>query len=245
MPSQRTIRFMGVTFDLHLMLIMLGTPLLLTLYYYHGTPAAYLSVFNVITEPSTDLPGRAWQFGIFFALMGLIPLAYFLFYMKGDLTEIGLGAGDWRHGLKWVGLLVPLVVVPLIWLATDMPEVKSEYPLAKSLFTQPHFFWLYEAMYILLYYVAWEFFFRGFLLFSMARRIGPAFAILIQTLASCLIHLGKPEGETIGAILVGVIFGALALQTRSIWYGWLIHITIGVLTDFFILYKAGVHIIGH
>ncbi|MBK6480848.1 MAG: hypothetical protein IPF93_21970 [Saprospiraceae bacterium] len=131
MPSQRTIRFMGVTFDLHLMLIMLGTPLLLTLYYYHGTPAAYLSVFNVITEPSTDLPGRAWQFGIFFALMGLIPLAYFLFYMKGDLTEIGLGAGDWRHGLKWVGLLVPLVVVPLIWLATDMPEVKSEYPLPK------------------------------------------------------------------------------------------------------------------
>ena len=139
-------------------------------------------------------------------------------------------------------LLIPIVIIPLMWIAARMPDVRAEYPLAKILFKQPQLFWSYEAMYILFYYVAWEFYFRGFMLFGLSKSLGPAVAILIQTLASCLIHLGKPEGETIGAIIVGIIFGLIAWRTKSIWYGLLLHVAIGFFTDFFILTQSGIHL---
>ncbi|HNR08342.1 MAG TPA: CPBP family intramembrane metalloprotease, partial [Saprospiraceae bacterium] len=94
--------------------------------------------------------------------------------------------------------------------------------------------------YIFFYYLVWEFYFRGFLLFGLAKIYGPAAAILIQTISSCLVHLGKPEGETLGSVAAGLLFGLLALRTGSIWYGWLIHFSLGVMTDFFILRNAGV-----
>ncbi|MBF0472368.1 MAG: CPBP family intramembrane metalloprotease, partial [Nitrospirae bacterium] len=61
-------------------------------------------------------------------------------------------------------------------------------------------------------------------------------AILIETISSCLIHIGKPPGETIGSIIVGVIFGLIALRTKSIWYVFILHAVIGVLTDIFIIF---------
>jgi membrane protease YdiL (CAAX protease family) len=61
-------------------------------------------------------------------------------------------------------------------------------------------------------------------------------AILIQTISSSLIHLGKPEGEILGSIIVGIIFGAIAIRTRSFLYVFILHATIGVLTDIFILF---------
>ena len=96
--------------------------------------------------------------------------------------------------------------------------------------------WIYEIAYVLLYYIAWEFFFRGFILFGLKTKFGAINAILIQTISSCLVHIGKPEGEIIGSIIVGVIFGVIVLRTRSIWYVVLLHAAIGVLTDLFIIY---------
>ena len=57
-------------------------------------------------------------------------------------------------------------------------------------------------------------------------------------MASSLLHIGKPEGEILGAIPIGLLFGWFALRTRSIWYGWAVHASIGVLTDLFILGSA-------
>ena len=44
------------------------------------------------------------------------------------------------------------------------------------------------------YFVAWELFFRGFLLFGLYRRIGQ-FAIYVTAMPFMLLHLGKPEAE--------------------------------------------------
>ena len=240
MPNTPEIRLFGLTFDRHQFIILLSSPLLLCLYYYHG-----LSFLQSIGIPSSvqygDLHQRYGQFGLFFGLMGFLPFAYLLLFDRHKLKDYGMGAGDWRLGLKFL-LLIPFVIVPLMWFAATMPDVRSEYPLAKVLFEKPELFWQYELMYFLFYYVAWEFYFRGFMLFGLAKSLGPGVAILIQTLASCLIHLGKPEGEAIGAILAGVVLGFIAWRTQSFWYGFMMHIAIGFFTDFFILIQSGVHI---
>jgi len=114
--------------------------------------------------------------------------------------------------------------------------MRVEYPLAKTLLADHSHFVFYEIIYVLFYYVAWEFFFRGFLLFGLKDRFGAVNAILIETISSTLIHIDKPEGEIIGAIVVGILFGMIALRSKSFWYVFLIHASIGVLLDYFIIF---------
>ena len=235
----KSIRLFGLTFDLHLFIILISSPILLSLYYYHGLSIS--KVLNFHSNVEGDLIQRYGQFILFFILLGILPLLYVLFVDKSNLSEFGFGLGDKNSGFKFL-LLIPILIIPLMWISAQLPDVKTEYPLAKVLFQQPNLFWRYELMYILFYYVAWEFYFRGFMLFGLAKSLGPGVAILIQTLASCLIHLGKPEGETLGAVLVGIVFGIIAWRTKSFWYGFLLHIAIGLFTDYFILTQSGVHI---
>jgi membrane protease YdiL (CAAX protease family) len=62
-------------------------------------------------------------------------------------------------------------------------------------------------------------------------------AVLIQTIPSCLIHIGKPQGELTGSVLAGLILGGLAVRTGSIWYGFFLHATLGVLVDLLIIFR--------
>jgi len=175
------------------------------------------------------------QFLRFFGLFFVLPALYIKFVMKRPLSDFGLGLGDVKTGLKILAFLIPVIFVA-IYFAADMPDVRSEYPLAKSLLHERSHLVFYEAAYVIFYYIAWEFYFRGVLLFGLKDRFGAFNAILIQTISSCLVHIGKPEGEIIGSIIVGIIFGIIALRTRSIWYVVILHALIGVLTDLFIVF---------
>ncbi|HHH55016.1 MAG TPA: CPBP family intramembrane metalloprotease [Bacteroidetes bacterium] len=51
-----------------------------------------------------------------------------------------------------------------------------------------------------------------------------------------MVHIDKPEGEIFGSILAGIVLGIIAIRTKSIWYVIILHATIGILTDLFIIY---------
>lgn len=219
--------------DIHIYILLLSAPVLLTIYRYHGYPQNLKIIYDFGFAKDQTIGIN--QFIIFFILMFLLPVLYIKLVVKKRLSDFGWGLGNVKLGLKFL-LLIPLVIVPAIYFATQMPDVRSEYPLAKSLLQDQTHLWFYELAYVLFYYVAWEFFFRGFLLYGLKDKFGAVSAILIQTISSCLVHIDKPEGEIIGAIIVGLIFGYIALRTRSIWYVFLLHASIGVLTDLFIIY---------
>jgi membrane protease YdiL (CAAX protease family) len=222
--------------DIHYYVMLLSAPLLLTLYRYHGYPEYFYSYFpQFVNLPDGDLYARGWQFVVFFILMFVAPVLYIKLVMKRPLSDFGFGLGDIKWGSKWL-IAIPLLVVPLIYISSKMPDVQSEYPLAKTLLADQSHLFVYELGYIVFYYIAWEFFFRGFLLFGLKERFGAFNAVLIQTISSCLIHIDKPEGEIIGSIFIGILFGMIALRSRSIWWVFLLHISIGVLTDLFIIY---------
>jgi membrane protease YdiL (CAAX protease family) len=231
--------FEGIKFekrDIHVYVMLLSAPVLLTLYRYHGYPQFFYDYFPRFKSMyEGDLIARYWQFGVFFLLMFILPALYIRLGMKQSLRDFGFGLGDIKYGLKWL-ITIPLLVVPLIFIASKMPDLRTEYPLAKSLLSDQTHLFVYESAYVMFYYVAWEFFFRGFLLFGLKDRFGAVNAILIQTISSCLVHIDKPEGEIIGSIVVGILFGMIALRSRSIWYVFAIHVSIGVLTDLFIIY---------
>jgi membrane protease YdiL (CAAX protease family) len=223
--------------DLNTYIILLSAPVLLTVYRYHGTSGQFGGYFPCLqASPLADVYSVLYQFLAFFILAFLLPFLFVKTRLKRPLPDFGFGLGDRAFGLKVLLGAIPLLVLPLTFFASGMPDVRSEYPLSKMLFARRDLVLWYEAAYVLFYYSAWEFFFRGFLLFPLAERFGGMNAVLIQTISSCLVHIGKPEAETFGSIFAGIIFGALALRTRSFWYGFVLHAAIGVLTDLFILF---------
>ncbi|MEY2933072.1 MAG: hypothetical protein RL033_3821, partial [Pseudomonadota bacterium] len=83
-----------------------------------------------------------------------------------------------------------------------------------------------------------EFFFRGFLLEAFRKTMGST-AIFAMAVPYCMIHYGKPYLEAHGAIVAGVVLGSLALRTRSIYGGFLLHISVAAGMDLLSLYKRG------
>lgn len=216
---------------------LLSAPVLLTIYRYHGEArhfGAYFPGFR--SDPLFDFYSHIYQFGSFFVLAFILPLLYSLLPGRRKPADLGFCAGDVRLGAKWIVFGIPLLVVPILLIASRMPDVRGEYPLAKILFARHDLILWYDLAYVLLYYLAWEFYFRGFLLFTLRGPLGDANAILVQTIPSCLVHIGKPEGEILGSIAVGILFGSIALRTGSIWYVFVLHAAIGLLTDWFILF---------
>jgi len=64
-------------------------------------------------------------------------------------------------------------------------------------------------------------------------------AIFAMVVPYVMIHFGKPMPETFAAILAGIFLGTLAMKTRSIWAGFLIHVSVAVSMDVAALLQTG------
>lgn len=215
-------------------LVLLAVVVLIPLWTYAGSASFYRETVEG-GGVANDLHAYMYHHAGCFLILGLgsLVLGRVLGWSPPDL---GWGPGDWREGLIWVGVLVPAVVVPVTYLSSFQEPFIQEYPVADSALRNGSRFLLHASVY-LLYYLGWEAFFRGFLLFGLLENMGRWNAILVQTIPSTLIHTGifatgKPFTETIGAIPFGIFAGWLAVRTESFWYVFLIHAALGLLLDF-------------
>lgn len=69
----------------------------------------------------------------------------------------------------------------------------------------------------------WEFIWRGFMLFGLAKVLGPGPAIFLQAVPFAFMHLNKPELETLTTLFGGAGFAFIAWRTESFVYPFLIH----------------------
>ena len=173
-----------------------------------------------------------------FVLFFVFGLIFSKLIQKDSLKEMGLSFGNWKLGL--ILCAIATVVCPLLALSTVLDaDMTATYPMIDFALYQPSQIALYFISYIL-YYIGWEFLFRGLGLFSLTKGgINPLSAILITTLISALIHtsiagFGKPMIETLSAIFAGGIFGYITYKTRSIYYSLYMHALVGIFTDVFI-----------
>lgn len=188
-------------------------------------------------SPGEGLSRLAPAFISTFLLFGILPALAVRFVLREPLADYGLRIGDARFGAAAVGTLLPLAAVLVCLPASLLPEVRSVYPLDRAAMDSAGAFIRLEAARGVCFYTAWEFFFRGFILFSLRTRIGDRRAVLAQTIPSCLWHIGLPSGELLAAIPAGIVFGALALRTRSVIWPFLLHLGIGVFLDLWILVR--------
>jgi membrane protease YdiL (CAAX protease family) len=129
----------------------------------------------------------------------------------------------------WIYALFFGIVLIAVVLVSQTSEFANYYPFYREANRSWTDFFLWESMYAL-QFLALEFYFRGFLVFSSEKSMGSG-VVMAMVVPYCMIHFGKPVLETLGAIIAGTVLGTLALKTRSIWSGFLIHVTVAVAMD--------------
>ncbi|HEX7490581.1 MAG TPA: CPBP family intramembrane glutamic endopeptidase [Candidatus Limnocylindrales bacterium] len=151
-----------------------------------------------------------------FVLEFIIPVAIIVLVWRENPKRYGLRLGDWRLGLAAVAVGVA-VMAAVIWFAGRQPDFQAYY--ANSHDGRPMWRLIVDAGVDLF---AWEFFFRGWLLWAFGRKYGTD-AIWLQVIPFALMHLWKPEVEQLSTVIGGAIFGLIAWRTRSFVWGWLLH----------------------
>jgi len=136
-------------------------------------------------------------------------------------------AGFFRH--LWIYVALYACVLPVVIIASQTDAFRGTYPFYRMANRSGTDLWLWEVAYGV-QFIALEVFFRGFLLHGLRRALG-ANAIFVMVVPYCMIHFQKPMPETFGAIGAGLILGTLALRTRSIWGGVLIHVGVAMTMD--------------
>jgi membrane protease YdiL (CAAX protease family) len=152
------------------------------------------------------------------------------------LQMLGLRVGRLGSGLFWCAVGIPISLL-IAFLASKDERIQATYPFSKKACTKPGLFVTLEAMYLVFYYVPWEFLFRGLLLFTLVDTVGLWAALSIQTIISTLYHIGHPDTEIIGALLGGFVYGLIAYHTGSIFYTVFLHGLLGIATDTFLYFR--------
>jgi len=144
----------------------------------------------------------------------LVPLVLGWLLFRDKPQDYGIRIGRWKSSIVLVA--VCLAAMALIqYRAGKMPEFRSYY----------HMFeidWPELLLDAALYMFAWEFLFRGYMLFSLEKSIGKS-AIFVQAIPFVLLHLEKPFLETMFCIPGGFILGYVAYRTRSFLPCFIIH----------------------
>jgi membrane protease YdiL (CAAX protease family) len=154
------------------------------------------------------------------------------------IVEVGLTWGDVREGLKYAVVMLVLAL-PFMVYGAGLESFKDYYPIwAPARVSVFSFIILESAILIMMFNT--EFLFRGVLLFSLDRKMtdmkgGQWIAILIQSFVYMLVHIGKPGLEVPYSFFVGIVFGWLALRTRSILPSFIAHWTSSVLFDILVI----------
>lgn len=175
-----------------------------------------------------DLFGYGWW--VLARVIGYVGpvLLWKVIFPEDSLLDMGLRTrGFMKHLWIYVGCLL-VVVLAMLTLATQ-PDFLNYYPFYKKSSRSWFDFMAWQAIYWVQFF-ALELFFRGWMLAALRRTMGMG-AIFVMVVPYCMIHFGKPYLEAHAAIVAGVVLGSLAMRTRSIYAGFLVHISVAFLMD--------------
>jgi hypothetical protein len=176
-----------------------------------------LSRLGASPDQLVVLRNHTWD-GVLFFLV--IPLLTILVLRENPLRW-GLGLGRWRRtvGLTAIGAAA---AAALLCVAVRLPVFQRYYrPLGPQ-----DGLWPWIGLFAI-DMLAWEFFFRSFMLFGLEPAFGEL-AIYVQMIPFAIAHLGKPEIETLASIVGGIVIGYVVRWCRSFWPALVLHLIIAL-----------------
>jgi membrane protease YdiL (CAAX protease family) len=177
-----------------------------------------------------------WTFSRVAGYVALPMIVWKICFPGDSLLDMGLRVrGLLKHA--WIYALCLAVVVPALLIVARSPDFGTYYPFYRQSSRSWFDLLLWEAMYFAQFF-GLEVFFRGFWLSGLRRTMGSG-AIFAMVVPYCMIHYGKPYLEAAGAVIAGIALGSLAMRTKSIYSGFLVHVTVALLMDLVALSNRG------
>ncbi len=223
--------------------VLVTTLVCFLLYIFLGYPNFYEKLFGTThfivlnLTPGSELYWYAkiyYNWAIAAVLFCMVP---FLVARKLKITsrDLGVQLGDKKFSL--ILLALGIISVPFTAQVGILDlEFQATYPLLRPEVVPAlngGIMFLGEVSYVILYYIPYEFFWRGFAQFPLRKygKINTFWIILWTTILSTLLHWPVPQSEILGAAFIGFVYGWLALRTNSIVYGLAHHAATGVCAD--------------
>ncbi len=216
------------TTSLKVLVILVTVATSLTLQEYIGSHDTYERWFPFDGSDSWELYGFAWWSG--WRVLGyvIIPMIVLTCLPGERIRDYHVSVkGTIQH--LWIYVVLFICVLPAVFLASTTQAFRHTYPFYRMANRSYGDLVRWEILYAI-QFLSLEFFFRGFILQGLRRALG-ANALFVMIVPYCMIHYGKPMAETFGAIGAGLILGTLAMRTRSIWGGVMIHVGVATTMD--------------
>jgi len=195
------------------------------------TYSSFILLFSVyirrtrIFFPTEPFFEKLLVLGIIYGFSPIVPM----FLFKNKPADYGIDIGNFKVWIKdlviflWIMLIILLIVF-------KFTRFKSTYPLSLTARLGLRNFFIYEAVQ-LFHMMGWEFFFRGFMLFGLAKKIDKNLAILIQTIPFAILHYRKPPLEAYGSIFAGIFLGIIAIRGKSFLPCAILHFLVALFAD--------------
>lgn len=209
-----------------------------------GVIVAVLFKFNMTPCISYEYYILGNLTALFFA-----PMMMIIFLFGNDPSEFGFCIGQSKRVL-WITVVMFAALFIVLVPASRLGDFQNSYPVFRMFasfknagrfmsdgqflmnrdFTPLIYGWASYGLYMF----CWEFFFRGYLLFGLAKTIKWP-AVIVQAIPFALLHLGKPASEVIMSFPAGIILGILALRAKSFVPAFALHWAASIAFDILVL----------
>ena len=165
--------------------------------------------------------------------LGILPALIALFLFSVNLHDFGFSTGVTPTVVLWsFGLGLCVIIINYIAAGkSDNIEVSPQIRIKNWSLS----FFSVNALSWIAYLFAYEFLFRGLLLFSLLEIVPYWPAILLNTFFYSLVHYPKGYKQTVGAVPFGIILCILTIKTGSIWIAFFVHVMLALSNDHFAL----------
>lgn len=170
---------------------------------------------------------------IFFTIL---PIFYVKYILKKDIKYLGLIIGNIKKGLFY-GTISFFIVFSIFYIIIKYTKFLNNYALPKDIYTNFLSFLFYELTLVLLIVIIYEFFFRGFILFTLEKRL-KAWAILAQVVLFFLLILfiGGLKWALLPYLVFAPFGGIIAYKSRSLLYSTIVQFLFIILLDAYVIF---------
>jgi membrane protease YdiL (CAAX protease family) len=175
---------------------------------------------------------------IFNRFLGLIvygglPLLAIAFVANFHFQDFGFRSKPGTDSWMWIAILSVVIIIMNFINAPNKANL-AMYPQMRISVWNTNTI-IISAITWILYLAAYEFMFRGFLLYALYDELGMIAAIAINTSIYSLVHIPKGKTEALGAIPLGVLLCYLTLLTGNLLIAFLVHVLMALSNEWFSL----------
>jgi membrane protease YdiL (CAAX protease family) len=166
-----------------------------------------------------------------FIFLGVIPFMIVLVILREKLKVYGLGL-SLSSEIIYYTVILSVIIISISFLISRSPVNLKKYPLIKTKI------WNIKLLIIsslgwIIYLLAYEFLFRGFLLFTCIQSFGIWPAIIINILVYSLAHVPQGLNETAGAIPFGFVLCFMVILSGAMWPAFFLHVILAISNEWF------------